>query len=475
MKKRKIGLTAKYVIIACVILLAVNVALAIVIMDDSKRNMTEQMHMRMLDIGRTAALSVDGNILEQVTAEDVENKTERFQTIYNELAVFQNITELTYIYAVKQESPSNDRKYVFTVDTDPEEPGGYGEEIVFTEALYQAGKGTPAVDKEASQDRWGRFYSAFYPVYNDKKELVGIIGIDYSAAWYEKQVNRNTFSHLAISVVSLLVGSGLVVVITGRLRKRLDTLYKEASSLSVDVESLTEEITSDTEEYKSDVIEFGAGEADVSYITDIRDGDATKEMTSKDEVEALGNKIRSMQTELRKYIYFVHSRAYTDTMTGVGNKTAYFDTVRTLNKKIADGVADFCVTFCDINGLKTVNDNYGHELGDALLKDAANVMKKVFDPKCIYRIGGDEFIVVLEHVNEEQLNKLRAQLKQELAIFNENNHRYETKVSFSCGTGIFNPETDTEFRQVFKRADESMYHSKESYYNRHTEKCRRRD
>ena len=477
MKKSRIGFTLKYVIIACIFLLAVNVVSSVLIMNRSKKEMTEHMHMRMLDISYAATAAIDGDVLEGITAEDAELKTENYLDIYNKLSVFLNITELTYIYTVKEsvDEETGERIYVFTIDTDPEEPAEYGEEIVYTEALEAAGKGTSSVDKTASEDRWGRYYSSYCPVYNSKHEIVGILGIDYSAAWYENQLKNNSFSHLLSSGVSLLVGCVLIILLTAQLRKKLNDLCDEAFSLAKNVMSLTEEITSSAEEYKGAVKESEEDEGSSLSLTEEESEEDGKKKSSVDAIEGLALKIRSMQEEMKKYNYFVQSRAYTDTMTGVGNKTAYFDTVRNLNKKIAEGEAKFVVTFCDINGLKTINDNYGHESGDIFISEAANVLKRVFDAKNIYRIGGDEFIVILENVDKEEMNDLMNKLDRELASFNEKERRYDGKLSFSYGIGVFMPDQDTEFRQVFKRADESMYKSKGLFYRKYGSIFRRRN
>ena len=458
MKKRKIRIsfTLKYIVAACILLLAISIVSSVLISKRSQKEMTEKMHMRMLDIANTAAMTVDGDALKSITAEDVATKSPAYQKIYDELSVYQVITELTYIYTVK--ATEDEKTFIFVIDTDPDEPAVYGEKVVYTDALYDAGQGRPAVDKVASKDRWGRYYSAFCPVYDSSDNIAGIIGIDYSAVWYEQQVKHNALSHVLTTVVSLAVGCILILLVTAKLRKRLDGLYKEASALATDVEGLTKEISVKNENYR---------EEDGDVIDPADDGqDVEEENQSSDAVEALALKIRSMQDELKKYNYYVHSRAYTDTMTGVGNKTAYFDTVRDLNKKISDGTARFVVVFCDINGLKNINDNFGHELGDIIISDAASVLKCVFDPKNIFRIGGDEFIVVQENITEKEMEDRIKALEGELAVFNEKEREYGMKLTFSHGIGVFDPNVDTEFRQVFKRADESMYRNKARYYKK---------
>ena len=60
--------------------------------------------------------------------------------------------------------------------------------------------------------------------------------------------------------------------------------------------------------------------------------------------------------------------------------------------------------FADLNGLKTINDEHGHGVGDTLLKDAAKALNEVFDPDCIFRAGGDEFTVILRGTTLEEMD-----------------------------------------------------------------------
>ena len=195
-------------------------------------------------------------------------------------------------------------------------------------------------------------------------------------------------------------------------------------------------------------------------------GELNVEITyeSKDEIGNLAGSIRMMSKEIREYITYIHGQAYTDAMTGVGNKTAYLDIVRRLDKKISEKMADFVVAVFDVNGLKHVNDNLGHEYGDMLITDAAAALKSIFGAEYVYRIGGDEFIVVLENVTRQQMEEALGRFDEALASFNQENTRYDVNLSVSKGAAGYEEGEDTEYKEVFKRADERMYQDKDAYY-----------
>lgn len=194
---------------------------------------------------------------------------------------------------------------------------------------------------------------------------------------------------------------------------------------------------------------------------------------SKDEIGLLAESINSMATELREYINYIHAQAYTDAMTGVGNKTSYLDTLRTLERKMQEGMADFAVAVFDMNGLKTINDQYGHEVGDRYIIDAAGAIKAVFGAEKVYRIGGDEFIVILENVREEEVAKAFSGFDENLSEINRQESYQKEPLTVSRGSAFYQAGEDQTFKEVFKRADMAMYQDKSRFYQGKNDRRRR--
>ena len=161
-----------------------------------------------------------------------------------------------------------------------------------------------------------------------------------------------------------------------------------------------------------------------------------------------------------KLIQIIVRLAYTDPLTGLGNKNSYSECVDNINKQInSKEDLDFAVVVIDINDLKIVNDSYGHEYGDILIQNAASVLKKVWG-KDSYRIGGDEFAVVLKNADNEKLKKDIMILESEIETFRKQNTREEFYLQMAIGMTVYNPETDGEYMDVFRRADSAMYEDK---------------
>lgn len=86
-----------------------------------------------------------------------------------------------------------------------------------------------------------------------------------------------------------------------------------------------------------------------------------------------------------------------DLLTDVNNRRGYYDTIQEISNDDLVGII-----FCDLNGLKNVNDHFGHAAGDKLLKDFAALLLESFKPKEVFRISGDEFIVIIQNKKQEQ-------------------------------------------------------------------------
>ena len=156
----------------------------------------------------------------------------------------------------------------------------------------------------------------------------------------------------------------------------------------------------------------------------------------------------------------LHILSSTDMLTGVMNRNEMNNYIDALTERKSDMTVG--VIFADLNGLKSVNDDIGHEAGDALLKNAANALRDVFAVHEIFRAGGDEFTVILTEVTEDELNtkaeKLRGVSKKYKDLVFAIGAAYESSVN--------------NVRTALQKADMLMYEDKKRYYELHPEKKR---
>lgn len=430
---KRLSPTARSLILICAFLLAMNLLLGVVLIRNSQRAIREQIESRMLDVSNTAAAMLDGDVLRTLQAEDVN--TPEYRAIHNILFRFEQNIELAYIYCVRA---LDDGSFVFTIDPDPESPGAFGDHIPYTEALYNASLGTPGVDKEAYVDQWGRFYSAYSPVFDSNGNVTDIVAVDFTADWYDRQFSNQLKAIVSISGISILVASLIIFLIVSRYKKRFDLLFQGMNMVSEGIETLVREISPDAEPVEQ----------------------TEKTTRNTDEIEMMNERIFSLQEKLSKEIQLVRSRAYIDGLTGLNNRAAYEEHVGRLEEEIRGGTADFAIALFDVNSLKEVNDKYGHKKGDEVIRSASFALQNTFREGKLYRIGGDEFLVILERSYDELLPKL--------ASLRENQKGF----SISAGSAVFDRETDREYRSVFNRADTAMYKDKREYYLTHGDRRR---
>ncbi|MGN1338880.1 MAG: diguanylate cyclase [Oscillospiraceae bacterium] len=189
---------------------------------------------------------------------------------------------------------------------------------------------------------------------------------------------------------------------------------------------------------------------------EIADGNLDVKLTvrSKDEIGTLTRSFRETADRLKEQIDYINSLAYTDSLTGVNNNTAYQRDVNRVRGEIRTGCAHFSLAVIDVNGLKQINDNYGHEYGNMLISATAEAVAKVFGREHVFRIGGDEFAVLMRDTTLEECRELADRFHDELKVCS-------SSVSAAAAVGISEyVPADSCYEEVFRRADEEMYHIK---------------
>ena len=152
----------------------------------------------------------------------------------------------------------------------------------------------------------------------------------------------------------------------------------------------------------------------------------------------------------------VRVQLYNDALSGVKNKKAYIEIRSVKAREIRDGeILDFGLIVFDVNDLKKVNDNQGHEAGDRLIQAAAELICTVFKRSPVYRIGGDEFATLLEGDDYSDRKELLASFNDQVEA-----NLKKGEVVVAAGMDILTPNRDTTFDDIFERADRRMYERK---------------
>jgi diguanylate cyclase (GGDEF)-like protein len=196
------------------------------------------------------------------------------------------------------------------------------------------------------------------------------------------------------------------------------------------------------------------------------------------EIKSLGGSIAAMSLNLRDYakkmitvnkqveglqgyVSKINDVAYYDPLTRVKNRAAYDKTCEELEDDIYNLNARFAIVMADINNLKKVNDEFGHDRGNEYIIGVCSILSDIYKRSPIFRVGGDEFVIVLEgkdYANRDELKKIAEEELKKTAADKEADpwKRY----SAAIGMSVYVQGEDTGVEDVFKRADEEMYAAK---------------
>ena len=148
--------------------------------------------------------------------------------------------------------------------------------------------------------------------------------------------------------------------------------------------------------------------------------------------------------------------AYTDALTGVKNKLAYIEQEKKINDALADGsLSELALVVFDLNDLKTVNDTYGHVAGDRYITAACELIQEYFDNSSVFRVGGDEFTVILEGEDYSNRTKILASFYNRIIT---NAAAGDVVIAFGSSEYIWGK--DDTCKQIVERADLLMYEQK---------------
>ena len=157
----------------------------------------------------------------------------------------------------------------------------------------------------------------------------------------------------------------------------------------------------------------------------------------------------------------LNRRVFVDALTSVRNKGGFNECIQSLQEQLdRKEQPEFGIVILDCDNLKQINDQYGHEKGDIYLQTASHLICRVYDHSPVFRIGGDEFAVVLQnedYQNREALAELFEKDAEQIRASAEN--KWE-QVSVAMGMAEYDLRTDTFVDDVVRRADITMYENK---------------
>lgn len=260
MKTRKLSVAAQlflFIFGAAIIVALIVGGVSYSVMGNYLRQKTMD---HVVEIAVIAAENLDGEIFEKA----LQGDGEALSCVKDSLSFFLSGESVAYVYTLM---PKDGGKIQFLVDTDPVDPGEYGEDYEAQEAMFQALQGSPSVTEEPFTDEWGTFYSGYAPVIWEGNVL-GIVAVDYEASSIKASLNnliRNIFFAVAAGTVFAMAAAFAAAL---RIRRNFIKVNNK-------------------------ILEVSSAEGDLTKVLDISSGD---------ELEVIGNSLNLLLQKTGKTV-----------------------------------------------------------------------------------------------------------------------------------------------------------------------------
>ncbi len=372
-----------------------------------------------------------------------------------------NISQIKYMYIVAHgDADAEYDMYLIDDSSNSIFATGYYEK---REAEFMGVDITNLPEPTISHGDWGWLCSDFKPVYASDGSCVCIIGCDVSM---DDVVNERMKLLIAFAIGTVVFAGFILICALVFINKvvvdPLDAMTNEmkrfapSENLSYEESGVIDlDIKSNDEIYE---IYLGIRSMQIDIIDFLNDYMVLQE----DNIKAINDiKDKNEQIDL------LSVETYKDALTRVGNKAAYDKKAGEMNVRLVAGDFDFGVVMIDANELKKVNDEYGHKAGDLYLKGVSHMICHAFKYSPVFRVGGDEFVVILEGEDYDNrkiiIDKLEAEF---LASYNDGSVDPWLRYSAAIGMSEYKP-IDGSVEPVYKRADQIMYANKAAFKKQH--------
>ncbi|MBR7056836.1 MAG: GGDEF domain-containing protein [Oscillospiraceae bacterium] len=292
---------------------------------------------------------------------------------------------------------------------------------------------------------WGDDYTGLLPLYDSDGNKIAALCMDVDIQEIHSSLRAQTFTTVGVTLA------------LGVLFTLLFILWADAN------------ITRPIEKLEAAVADFAASshrhddpEALVLRVPELRTGN---------EVESLSDAVLKMSQDMRDSVQKMLSTqmelarlntlAHKDGLTHVGNKVAYTNYAKDLLHKMQTQTLEYAIIMADCNHLKRMNDSYGHEKGDSYLKASCALLCNIFHHSPVFRVGGDEFVIVLTGRDYANREELLGRAADEMRKTEENPSAAPwEKISIAIGVALYRPGEDKTVEDVYVRADQAMYAEK---------------
>ena len=292
---------------------------------------------------------------------------------------------------------------------------------------------------------WGTDFTGAVAIRDSAGNSVAVLAVDIDISFINGMILRYAAVNICIISLSGIIFIGLF-------------LYWSHKNITKPIKQL--------EQSAVGFADHSHGQRDVEALSF-----TAPDMRMNNEIKSLSDAFVKMTEDMREYVADVISAekkaanmqelANRDALTGIRNKTAFDNEIKRIEVKIEDGETAFGLAIVDLNYLKKINDTYGHEKGNISIRKLCQMVCAIFDHSPIFRIGGDEFAIILRGHDYEHYEELLARFNAEIEkMAADDTLEPWEKISAAIGAAFYDPSVDENTDSLFRRADHVMYDRK---------------
>lgn len=381
--------------------------------------------------------------------EDIEDLP-LFQKIRDHLRLYQDIFKVDCIYITHYGNNPQDgsRQSLYLVDGDYYDACPPGVVDAYEDGVWPSEDDPVIHAKVTNEEVYGWLVTSGFPVMNNGKVIAHLfVDIDMNDIKAKEQGYVVTATLIMLGITILLLMISLLYFNRN--------VIKPVTMLSETAKNYCSE-NNDVVHHAFEKLHFSTNDEISELLSSMKqmETDMNANITS-----LLDTKVALRETEEKANN--MQELAVKDALTGIRNKMAYDHEVRKLEADLADGFNEFGLAMIDLNYLKRTNDTYGHEKGNISIRRLCMLVCEVFEHSPVFRIGGDEFIVVLKFRDYKNVDNLVDDFNTclEQAQNDETLNPWE-QISAAIGYAKFDKTVDKTVDDVFKKADQAMYERK---------------
>ena len=380
------------------------------------------------------------------SAKDAEKAIYQSLVLQMQQWAFSN-PDIAFIYVMRKEGD----KVYFVVDSDKENPATPGEQYTELLSSLLMGFEKPSVDEAIATDKWGSFMSGYAPVAGSNGKY--LVGIDMRADEVARKLSELKTTGYVSLVFSLALALLFSHLLSRNLVQRINVLHQRCARVG-DAEGVLVITRGDEIDELSSTFTVMLDRLEESHAElEKRVEQRTQELTESN------TKLQAEILERERIAVLLEQTARTDYLTKLLNRRAMVDSLQQEVARVRRTGQSFSVVLIDVDHFKHINDTYGHDVGDEVLKRLSSMLNEAIrEQDVVARWGGEEILLLLPNTTQAEALEQAERIRDKLHHYRLSGGGQVLAVTASFGVSEYRSGSSLE--QVLKQADVAMYEAK---------------